>query len=145
VILWHCTTVGREEIEVGGLRPGPDSWRDWIDMLGPATPRENAVWLTAVPDFVGRPSRWAYKCIIPSTDRKLVKFEKLLRKAGLDVKLLRRAGTRVTGNGECRHSHWYLYFDAVYPVEVARVNLVFEDGIGEDDRRRFVEAYGGAA
>ena len=81
--LWHCTTVEPEMIEANGLQPSKDSWKDGIDILGP---RENAVWLTAVASFPGRPSRSAYKCIFPSTDRRLVHFEKVLRKAGCNLK-----------------------------------------------------------
>jgi hypothetical protein len=134
MILWHCTTVDSKAVVGKGLVPGENSWKDWIGLLGPATPKENVVWLTAIASFPGRPSRWAYKCIIPSTDRKLVKFEKVLRKARADLKALRQEDERIL--------HWYVYFGTIYPVEVARIRLRFEDGFNEQEQKEFIEKWG---
>ena len=134
MILFHCTTVGIEVIETDGIKPGANSWKDWIDVLGPVTPQENVVWLTAMPHFPGRPSRWAYKCVIPSTDRRLVKFDKLVRKAQQwDVISLPEFE---------RMKHWYVYFGTVYPEEVSEISFVFPDGITEEERQDFIEKWG---
>jgi hypothetical protein len=143
MILYQCTTIEPETVDATpGLIPGKDSFRDWIDMLGPATPRENAVWLTAVNYFVGRPSKWSYTCVIPSTDRRLVSFKKIMRKGGIDLKAL----TKRPGVGDSI-LHWYLYFGTVYPTEAIRVQLDidFEDSISAEDRQRWLEVYGGEA
>jgi hypothetical protein len=142
MILYHCTTVDPETVNgTPGLIPGKDSWKDWIDLLGPATPKENAIWLTGAAYFVGTPTRWSYTCVIPSTDRKLVSFKKILRKTGLDLR-------EIFPNEPDRRKamlSWHLYFGVVFPTEVARVRLHvdFEDSISEQDRQRWLEMYGG--
>jgi hypothetical protein len=143
MILYHCTTVDPDTVNATpGLIPGENSWKDWIDMLGPATPRENAIWLTASQAFVGKPSKWSYKCVIPSADRKLVSFKKIMRKAGIDLKALLEETT-----GRMCLLDWHLYFGTVYPTEVSRVQLdiEFEESISAEDRQRWLEVYSGAA
>jgi hypothetical protein len=56
MILWHCTTIEKEVIEANGLQPGPDSWRDWLDLLRPATPQRKR----GLADGHGRLSRPAF-------------------------------------------------------------------------------------
>jgi len=87
MILCHCTTIAPEAIEAEGLRPGEDSWKDWRSLLGPATPKENVVWLTTNCSFAGRPTKWAYHVVIPSRDRKLVRFTKLVRMGRMTLEL----------------------------------------------------------
>jgi hypothetical protein len=118
MILWHYTIVAPETVGAT-LLPGENSWRDWLYELGPATPQEDVIWLTSVKGFSGRPSRWAYKCVIPSTDRKLVRFEKLLRKgkAGL---IYWREVARLEG---IPLSHWYVYSGPLHPVEAEPVQF----------------------
>jgi hypothetical protein len=48
--------------------------------------------------------------------------------SGVNLKVLRQSEER-------RILHWYLCFRAIYPVEVARIHLVFEDGTSEDDQK----------
>ena len=103
MILCYCTTIAPEAIEAGGLKPGEDSWKDWRSLLGPATPRENVVWLTANCSFTGRPVKWAYHVVIPYSDRKLVRFSKLVRmgRLGLELDLTRQLLA------------WYVYFGTI--------------------------------
>jgi hypothetical protein len=87
MILCHCTTTAPEAIEAEGLKPGQDSCKDWRDLLGPNTPEENVVWLTANCCVVRRPTKWAYHLRMPSSDRKLVRSAKLLNMARLPSNL----------------------------------------------------------
>jgi hypothetical protein len=140
MILYHCTTVDPEIVNATpGLIPGKDSWKDWIDRLGPATPSENVIWLTAEMAFVGKPSKWIYTCVIPSHERRLVPFKKILRKAGIDLNGIIPPGWETMRS-------WYVFFGRIYPPEVARVRFKFGEEISEEKRRRFIElGWGDAA
>jgi hypothetical protein len=37
---------------------------------------------------------------------------------------------------------WYIYYDVIRPVEVARIHLRFEDGISEEEQRESGENWG---
>jgi hypothetical protein len=110
-ILCHCTTIAPEAIKAEGLKPGEDSWKDWRDLLGPNTPEENVVWLTANCCSAGRPTKWAYHLRIPSTDKKLVRFAKLLNMARLPLEpdLIRQL------------SALYIYFGTIAPYRILEI------------------------
>jgi hypothetical protein len=111
MILCHCTTTAPEAIEAEGLKPGQDSWKDWRDLLGPNTPEENVVWLTANCCVARRPTKWAYHLMIASRDRMLVSFEKLLSMARfpLEPDLVRQL------------SAWYIYFGTITPYRIVEI------------------------
>ena len=108
MILCHCTTIAPKVIEAEGLRPGEDSWKDWRNLLGPATPKKNVVWLTTNCSFAGRPIKWAYYVEIPFSDRKLVRFTKLVRmgRMSLEFDLTEQL------------SAWYVYFGTIAPGRI---------------------------
>lgn len=136
MILYHCSSVSPEIVNATpGLIPGTNSWKDWIEELGPATPQEDAIWLTATKSFVGKPALWCYQCVIPSTDRRLVPFKKLLRKAGIDLNAWVKYGI---SNPALRG--WYLYFGTIYPTEVTRIEYTFEDSISPEAQQWFIES-----
>src|SRR5215470_14602459 len=111
IILCHCTTVVPEVIAAEGLRPGEDSWKDWRSLLGPATPKENVVWLTANCRLAGRPTKWAYHVVIPSRDRKLVRFTKLVRMGRMSLEL----------DLAQQLLAWYVYFGTIAPGRISEM------------------------
>src|SRR5262249_48340746 len=108
MILCHCTTIAPEVIEAKGLRPGEDSWKDWRSLLGPATPKENVVWLTTNCSFARRPIKWAYHVVIPSSDRKLVRFSTLVRNGTMSLEL----------DLTKQLLAWYVYFGTIAPNRI---------------------------
>jgi hypothetical protein len=108
IVLCHCTTVAPEVIAAEGLRPGEDSWKEWRNLLGPAMPKKNVVWLTANCRFAGRPTKWAYHVMIRPGDKKLVKFSTLVRRGtmSLDLDLAKQL------------SAWYVYFGTIAPSRI---------------------------
>jgi hypothetical protein len=108
MILCHCTTIAPEAIKAEGLKPGQDSWTDWRSLLGLATPKKNVVWLTANCCSSGRPIKWAYHVVIPSSDKKLVRFANLVRmgRISLELDLTRQLLA------------WYVYFGTIAPNRI---------------------------
>ena len=111
MILCHCTTIAPEVIKAAGLKPGEDSWKDWRDLLGPATPKKNVVWLTANCCSAGRPTKWAYHVVIPSSDRKLVRFTNLVRMGTLSLEL----------DLAQQLLAWYVYFGTIAPGRISEM------------------------
>jgi hypothetical protein len=111
MILCHCTTTAPEAIKAAGLKPGEDSWKDWRSLLGPAAPKKNVVWLTANCCVARRPTKWAYHVVIPSSDKKLVRFANLVRMGtmSLDFDLTRQLLS------------WYVYFGRIAPNRISEM------------------------
>jgi hypothetical protein len=130
MILYHFTSfynlknVGPENIVAVGLRPGQNSWKDWVDMMEPVPPP--VVWFTANPSPTGvfgkngneHNSEVRITAVIPSSDRKLVSWMTYLRRH--DRQLLEYLRTY---NAKVREglSDYYLYFGHVPSARIERI------------------------
>ena len=123
MILFHFTNAPAATIKAEGLRPGANSWADYAGFV---VPKEPVVWLMAefYPTFMwGKPPKRYCEVVIPSEDRKLVSFEKILHGAGIDVRKLdcaRQAGS------------FYVYFGTITPDRIwqcGEIDFSFEPDV----------------
>jgi hypothetical protein len=134
MILYHFTSFynlknhGPENIVAVGLKPGEDSWKDWVDMMEPVMPPP-VVWFTTNPSPTGlfgnngngHNSEARITVVIPSSDRKLVSWMTYLREH--DRQLLEYLRT-CNGKALAGLSDYYLYFGRVPPVRIERIKYV---------------------
>jgi hypothetical protein len=131
MILYHSTDESLlETIKTEGLKPGKDSYRDWVSILGLETPTENCVWFSTDPAwnlhtfhaFFATP-HISVSVDIDCKDNKLLKLATLLQKAKQWVG--QQPVVKQTGK-TC-----YLYLGTVPPdkfINVQPIIYTFPDG-----------------
>jgi hypothetical protein len=136
MILYHYTgSWNIASICAGGLKPVDDCWKDWLSLIPELAQYEPAVWLTSSPEYASFKDPETGKTMvldrritvtISSSDRRLQKWSKLLRK--FDVTFSPDAdGARAAQSVRAS----YVYFGAVEPDRfrvVTEMDYRFSDG-----------------
>jgi hypothetical protein len=123
MILYHFTEADLvAAIQAEGLKPGADSWRGWEEHLPPNVIKENVVWLTADVDLVFTLKRLLTCRLtvkVPSTDRRLVQFAKILRRAGATAERLNMVEEALK-----RCMAFYLYRGPIPPGLITAIDKI---------------------